>query len=563
MGKKYKSLGDDKKSIFRERSKDEIAGMSSYDIQSLQLARQELAKDYAGERVNMIADADFAFDDKKSYIHSRVMKLRKLENVFRSDKEKIDEKILKAHSGMDVKTKISSNSLSKRRKSAVKKHLRQVDVLTTMSNYASLRDDALRDVFEAKYRETLAQSWNSVNVPFLENMKEENPFFAELSDWAAYSLSRRYESEKEDAKKTMDEIFANANLHGTTMGQKGMMREMMKHIMAVDLSEFEYKNTDDFIRKLKYNYPALKAFVGARKLVDAVLGAEDQNMEYPGITKFKAKLSAIEKILDTYDVNIRLLSSKYYVLLAKKDLADLSEKDIVDRLSSDKVLKSTEREEYGVNVVKLKSLPFKAGSSADALYKKAIEVEGKKERDKTMSFIKDILDGTDYDSMKSALKDENAFHEKISSMLLLRFRSKHDPKKFRGRFEADPEWKDADPELVKQNDLRFAEYYILYMAQNELSDFGTEFFRDKENTAYSAKEKREIEAFKNSLLKATDKMIKKMNLLTEQYRVALHPEYAKRQHDAGMRDREKERQKDRERMEKRRAEEEKNKEEKK
>ncbi len=559
MGKKYESLSEDQKEIFRHRSREEFAGMSAQEKQTLNLARQGLAKEYAGERVNMIADVDSAFADKKEYIMSKVLKLEKLKNVFISGGGKIDEKILKARSGMDIKKKISSNSLSKRRKSAVKKHSRQIDVLKTMSGYVSLRDDALRDVFEARYRKTLAQAQSRVDVSFLENMKERNPFFAELSDWAAYTLSRD-EIDKEKAQNTMDEIIKSANLHGSTMGQKGMMKDMMKHIMAVNLSVFEYKNTEDFVWKLKMNYPALKAFVGAKKLVDAVLGAEDQDMEYPGITKFKAKLSTLEKILETYEVNIGLLSSRYYVLLAKKDLAALSENDIVDRLSSDKVLESTEREEYGVNAAKLKSLPFKAGSRADELYKKAIEIEGRKERDNTMSYIKDILARTGYDSMKSALKDENSFHEKISSMLLIRLRDKHDPQDFRGRFDKDPEWKDADPELVKNNDQHFQEYYILYMSQEELADFGTDFFRDKENPAYSAKEKREIETFKKSLLAATDKMIKKMDKLTEEYREAIHPDYVRRQREAGVRDQELERQKDRERIAKRKAEEEKKKE---
>ena len=188
--------------------------------------------------------------------------------------------------------------------------------------------------------------------------------------------------------------YANGQLSGladifsTDLKKQGeQARSMSNQILFAELSEFEYKNDNDFLQKFADKYKIVCAYSNADKIISMVEGIIPEERE----AKLRARVRAFKDIREDYENKMQIMQSPYYALLMSSDL----ENQNLERVKLEKKDNPTFMAYYNA-VQKRKEMKFGKGQSANELEQKYLEEETQKAKEATT------------DVEESAMKQEHA-----------------------------------------------------------------------------------------------------------------------------------------------------------
>ncbi|MBO6215585.1 MAG: hypothetical protein J6N76_08690, partial [Lachnospiraceae bacterium] len=267
------------------------------------------------------------------------------------------------------------------------------------------------------------------------------------------------------------------------------------------------------------------------------------------IASFKAKLATIDAIFADYESRIKMLNSPYYVLLAGKDMAELSEKELRKKLNEDHVQNNDALKEYIESLIdRKKADQWGRGESASELYEANKKKELMAEYEATKKSKKEILKLTGYKDTASVLKDKDGFNQALGRNWIIKAREKYNPADYEGTFAKAKQWEGKTKE-IEENDKYFSNYYVYELSKLDLGMLSDRFFRREKDSIYPEKERKELLALKDLIDDSVAYIASQYQIIHSEYRYAINP--GLREAELKIRDEyaEAERQKDKERKE--------------
>ncbi len=540
MKDKYKSITDEERYAVSHSYDDEEREKLTNDEKAAILKRRmELADDYIGDKLNLMSNGDEEFEERKKRIKENIespdlLLINTLQEV--DVEQKIGQEYAKAYGG---KKTLSDSEKSKRAKQVQKKQDEHLAVLNFERRYVDKRDNALFNYMDTELKKRISEGFekNIVNAGtnyFEARLTKNNPVFDVFNDWAAYYESVTDPQQKQFIGKTLGSLLQEGN-RGNDEGEFGpdsMLRYMEKVILPVDVSIFDYKTNEEFIKNLDKNYPMLKALASSQRMLDYIK-ADKKVDQSSNICALRAKASVFVDILADYESRIKMMSSPYYVLLAKKDLFDMSLKDLEKYHEADHVQNNPELKSYVESVMdRKKATRFKRGDSASDLYEKRYKTELKSEYDNTKKTVNEILKGTKYKSVKAVNDDPKAFHQAFTNYWMARIWKTYKPEDFAGTFAKTKAWEGRDAD-IKRLDQKYENYFVFEQSRKELTVFTEELFRPEKASLYSEEERADLRKFKDNVLDARDKMCNEFDLIMKDYTAEINPEYWERIAEVG------------------------------
>ena len=188
-------------------------------------------------------------------------------------------------------------------------------------------------------------------TPEIEVAEEDVAF---LQDWSALLYS---ETQDHDRFSVLADIFSEE-----VSKQKQAAGEMAERILSLDMSDFDYKDDQEFLRKIseKDVYKKLCAMSDAWKIV----GILDNGLPDARITKLKSRIMTLQDIREDYENRLTILQSPYYALLLSSDKEDVKYKRLREAMADDPASMA-----YFTAVEKRPVLKFGKGKSAKELEK--------------------------------------------------------------------------------------------------------------------------------------------------------------------------------------------------
>ena len=205
-----------------------------------------------------------------------------------------------------------------------------------------------------------------------------------LRDIAFYYENRgRYEEKDKTGSDKSFRYDVLEDLADEEQKTKGYL-EVLKDFEKLDLSKFDYKDNNEFInnedKSFVKRYSELRAFSHVPEILEDIKDRWSQ----PGLMKkkqmYEAKAATVKEILADYEMRMIMLQSPYFTLLAGKDMASFSEKDIKERM------KKTEdpliRAYLGRVLDKREMKGFGRGKKADKIFEEKLKAiqSGKTEK---------------------------------------------------------------------------------------------------------------------------------------------------------------------------------------
>ena len=285
--------------------------------------------------------------------------------------------------------------IKKRKKKMEKKHGIHIRVNRIRRDYLDTRKHALKDHMTGVYEDILTKE-GAEGATFLPEVMRDNPYFEEINDfavWMTEEKERQSGEQKDQAERDMYFLLHHANrFEGehqngnpnkpvVTADRQKMLSIYEKHVMDVKLEDFDYHSREEFLDKLKREYPKLKALAGAGKVLDD-LEKEGGQYEAKGETMvFRAKLETLKEIYDHYEAMRKIYDSNCYVLLARRDLVEEKLRDLeaykarVERRERQAILPGNgQLLQYLEGLTALKrNVGFKRGSSSERIFQEKLK----------------------------------------------------------------------------------------------------------------------------------------------------------------------------------------------
>ncbi len=204
---------------------------------------------------------------------------------------------------------LSKSDQAKRMQKAAQKAVLQRDLMRETHDYLEERDKVLMPKMEKA-----VLSAGATNISrHMSLMQENNPYAELIRDWAAL--------EDLEERKAISIINDFSKMENT----KNAVKYMHQELMSADLSQFEYKNDKEFVTNLKQKYAKLRAYAHIAETEKMELGGNGGKYEVDKL-ELRARLKLVLEIKEDYENRMILMQSPYYVMLAGKDVLNVSDK---------------------------------------------------------------------------------------------------------------------------------------------------------------------------------------------------------------------------------------------
>ena len=314
---------------------------------------------------------------------------------YRSFAQRSEERMMNARGRLGLGA-LRKTQLGKRKRKMEKKHGVHIRANRIRYEYLGVRKNALKDHMTRVYEEILTKEGREGET-YLPEVMVQNPYFEELSDFATWMSGEEAQwspAKQEERERDLHQLLVNANrFRGSyengdsgkpemSIDRQKMLSIYERNIMAVNLEAFDYQSTEEFLEKYRKEYPRLKAFAGAKKILDDLEKTGEQYESRGEANAFRARLETLSEICAHYEAGIKIYDSNCYVLLSRKDLGEKSLRDLeackarVERnhRGSGNLLQYLE----GLTALK-KSRGFKMGSSAEQICNEKLKMLKKEE----------------------------------------------------------------------------------------------------------------------------------------------------------------------------------------
>ncbi|MCR5054203.1 MAG: hypothetical protein K6A69_05105 [Lachnospiraceae bacterium] len=344
----------------------------------------------------------FTHDGERSYNERIRNQYSRKESVWYLEAEipsndKLEEKIGDANDFFMPEKPLTKSEKEKRRKKFHAKAASQAKVLDAVDSYYHKRDKVfieeglfLNETSKLKYsfpngdtmdREgRLLNEVRSVNGDrvFTQKMVENSEDTELVKDYVAY-LSGNQKYKEGDIKAVIERFGAESGKRDAAT-----ILDCLRIIKDIDLSQFDYKNEEEFTKDLSKKIAALNVASHGDMLLEALPAAYKQ--EQTDHFEVQTKIEILKDIKKDYDSRIQLMQSPYYALLSSKDLSGLTAEELETKKKEvlEKIAPTVE--EKGIAVSYLDSLQkrkdlgaFKQGVSSTKLYEESLKQKQKAE----------------------------------------------------------------------------------------------------------------------------------------------------------------------------------------
>ena len=259
-------------------------------------------------------------------------------------KTKIDDAHKKAAETFGLKS-LSWNQRTKRGKKFKNKAIMQAHMINTMKKCNLQREAAMSLVMESHATAVLMQ-----DKEYLENIGDENnvdlvaPMMKDIAFLHAQDIYRERATTKDMIDETPD-YLASVQMQkmADPKTRNDTFVKVLEKFAELDLNKFNYKSDAEFAKdegdnSFTQRYAELKAYSHAYTMLRMVDYAnKNEGMDLPdsiaeNMDLLHRKARVLQDILLDYNNRAMLLQSPYYVLLAGKDLDDLSNDDLELRI---------------------------------------------------------------------------------------------------------------------------------------------------------------------------------------------------------------------------------------
>ena len=429
---------------------------------------------------------------------------------------------------------LSSSQIGKRKQKMEQKHGVFIGINNADFSYQKKKSTALINFMKEDYERVLKSS-DGASRTYLTEVKKENEYFEELSDYATWMAHEREQGHrrawtKDREFKDFHKLINSAN-SSEGMDQAGMQSEVRtdrqamlevyeKHIMEeTQLQDFDYHSTEEFLVRYKENYPKLKALMAADKLFEDM---ERAGEKYKSPNKkekvFRIKLETLKEIYEDYTAQKKILGSDCYVLFARKDFAgkSLKELELYRRRMLDAGFAGKTLTEYLDGLVALKSgTGFKMGSSAGSIYEEKKKQAVKAEYEETKREYTALVKGMGFKSADKAVDADpvhwmNKFREHI-----FRDAKIDGSKTFAGLYQESTTVFLAES-ILKEKDAEYDRLYKYWASKEKLDKLG-DLFSPEVTSLCSKKEKEAFEQLKNMIDNARETMERDYAMIEQKY----------------------------------------------
>ena len=430
---------------------------------------------------------------------------------------------------------LSSSQIGKRKQKMEQKHRVFIGINNADFSYQKKKRTALIDFMKEDY-ERILKSSDGASRTYLTEVKKENEYFEELSDYATWMAYEREQGHrrawtKDREFKDFHKLLNSAN-SSPDRDDAGAQREVRsdrqamleiyeKHIMdETDLSGFDYHSTEEFLSRYQENYPKLKALMAADRLLGDMEKAGEKYASPGNRDKvFRVKLETLKEIYEDYTARKKILGSDCYVLLAKKDIAGKSLKEVerYRRRMLDAGFAGKTMSEYLDGLMVLKSgTGFKMGSSAGSIYEEKKKQAVKAEYEETKREFTALVKGMGFKSADKAVDADpvnwmNRFRDHI-----FRGAQIDESKTFAGLYQESTTVFLAES-ILKEKDAEYDRLYQYWASKEKLDKLG-DLFSPEVGSLCSKKEKEVFERLKNMIDNARETMSRDYAMIEQKYR---------------------------------------------
>lgn len=302
--------------------------------------------------------------------------------------ETVENSMQEATRTFKLKT-LSKSQRTKRGKKFNEKATRQADMLKQMNLYNSARDKAFESVVKGGVYAESQKHKDGENIDDKAVLSDAGNVYKVGSmavDLSFYSVWKQYtnrekgkENEREFLKDAPDVKYEDILELSDKKTYQDRYTKILKEIDKLDLDKFNYKSDREFTSGFACKMAMLKAFSHADEMLkDKTVST---NKEIAAMRdRLLEKTQAIKDIILDYENRAAMISSPYYVLLAGKDIGNLS----VEKLEK-KIEDTTDEgaKEYLTTILERKKLiTFGKGKSGNKLAQNTKEIKKKLEKGK-------------------------------------------------------------------------------------------------------------------------------------------------------------------------------------
>ncbi|MCR5098487.1 MAG: hypothetical protein K6B14_06020 [Lachnospiraceae bacterium] len=398
---------------------------------------------------------------RRSILEANALKSSWLNQAL-STKEEQNAQIGAAYGEMYNNKTLSTSQKYKRRKKFAKKAQMQETIIRTIQQYEDDREDLFVDTatgiadwdreFLTKDKKALKETSGQMTevvkdmLPMMIYLKQgvdeklagklkKSPYYRDFSNETIMDMVRM------DKQKQIENLYSDFST-ANTADSTATYEKYLRLIDEIDISMFDYQSDEEFVQKLWDNYPLLRAMDHGRMMLDRVLA--DKRYKLENREALIAKINVIDEIKKDYDSRLKMMQSPYYVSLASKDLANLSEEKLKEMRADEAAKEAPSQEKLAyIDALIERKAPgrFKRGVSAEMLFREELAVVQKQEHEDVMQKYNDLCK-----KLKTFAKgrdEENYridFSRSLSRTMLAYYKQ-----------EADKKVKDLDHESIRSH----------------------------------------------------------------------------------------------------------------
>ena len=206
---------------------------------------------------------------------------------------------------------LSKSQKSKRAAKIDQKQQNSKAVNAELAKYYEHRDRAVNELAQEKKTDSFinqADVTDSANADLLK-------------DFSAYAMLSNDQLVKSNASRTLDRLSKKKSEYDTS--------GLFSTLIDADLTEFEYKSDKEFTNNLAQKMAKLRALSHTERLLKEMEADKAQGAVLGDqLLQARKKIEMIKYIKEDYDNRIKMMSSKFYVLLAEDDVTGQSIKNI-------------------------------------------------------------------------------------------------------------------------------------------------------------------------------------------------------------------------------------------
>lgn len=190
---------------------------------------------------------------------------------------------------------------------------------------------------------------------------------------------------------------------------------ILSEMDKLDISQFEYKNDEEFLSRFAEKYRILRKGAAAGWFLDKYLEVSKDEAVGAPITVYRAKVAFFKKMKEDYEDRMKLISSPYYSLLSQKDLSRYLKEDGEAAIES---LQKEDLKEFVKLYRKLSTSDYGSGKNNVMRFEETLKILGDQRLEKDKPVLEKVIGNAKISGKKDVENFlENSFTQKKAELI--------------------------------------------------------------------------------------------------------------------------------------------------